>query len=375
MRRIPEVRNRRAAVIFLMAILLPVLLMFIGHAVDLARMQQVSMELRAATDMAAKSASMALSDTGTTAQAIAAGKSVAVANQVAGAGLILNDGDFVFGRSTRDTAGRWNFVSGQTPFNSVRVRGSREAGSAGGAVPLVFSGMFGVTSYEPVATATSSFIDVDVCLVLDRSSSMKLQATDPSTGGLSTSDPRFCQAPQAGSRWRALETAVNQFVATLSNTLANEHAAVVTFASNYTSCSTTNVASKIDLQLTGNLSLVNTTMQSRSSSVWNGNTDIAAGINSGKAVLTGANARPLAEKIMIVLTDGVYTAANPVPAAIAARDAGITVHTITFGAGANQTDMQSVASAGHGDHYHAPDVATLEAAFQRIAGSLSILTE
>jgi hypothetical protein len=78
---------------------------------------------------------------------------------------------------------------------------------------------------------------------------------------------------------------------------------------------------------------------------------------------------------MIVLTDGVYTAANPVSQAVAAAEEDIFVHTITFSNGANQSDMQDVAEAGGGNHFHAPDAATLEDVFQQIAGSIAILTE
>jgi len=53
----------------------------------------------------------------------------------------------------------------------------------------------------------------------------------------------------------------------------------------------------------------------------------------------------------------------------------ITVHTITFGVGANQSDMQAVAAAGHGQHYHAPDPSTLNDIFYKLAGTITILTE
>ena len=92
-------------------------------------------------------------------------------------------------------------------------------------------------------------------------------------------------------------------------------------------------------------------------------------------MLTGGMARPWAEKIMIVFTDGVYTGANPVPEAAAADAQGITVHTITFSQGANETDMQAVAAAANGRHYHAPDAATLNAVFRELAGTITILTE
>ena len=78
---------------------------------------------------------------------------------------------------------------------------------------------------------------------------------------------------------------------------------------------------------------------------------------------------------MIVLTDGNYTGNDPVPAATAAAAADIIVHTITFSAGANQTDMQEVATAGGGLHYHAPDAATLNEIFRDLAAMPVLITE
>ena len=78
---------------------------------------------------------------------------------------------------------------------------------------------------------------------------------------------------------------------------------------------------------------------------------------------------------MIVFTDGVYTGDDPIPMAQNAFANGIKIHTITFSSGANQTDMQAVASAGDGSSYHAPNAQTLDDIFFALAGSITILTE
>ena len=78
---------------------------------------------------------------------------------------------------------------------------------------------------------------------------------------------------------------------------------------------------------------------------------------------------------MVVLTDGVYTGADPIAEATLAAGDGIIVHTITFSDGANQTDMQAVAQAGGGVHYHAPDPTALNDVFIQISGSIAILTK
>jgi len=93
-------------------------------------------------------------------------------------------------------------------------------------------------------------------------------------------------------------------------------------------------------------------------------------------LLTNSNAtRPTAQKVMIVFTDGHYTGNDPVPYATTAYSQDVIVHAVTFGSGANQTEMQNVATAGGGDHYHAPDAATLDQIFRRLAASPMMLTE
>jgi hypothetical protein len=365
----------------LIALLLPVLLMLVGFSVDLANMQRVRTELRAATDLSSKAAAHALSVAGNQngdfgkQDAIDAGKTVALANSVGGEPLILKDADFVFGRSVELGNGSWTFTAGVTPPNAVRLTGRRTAASSNGGVFLHFGRFYGQDTFEPTATATSSFRQVDICLVLDRSSSMKLSVGD-TAGLLGSGNPRTCNLPYADCRWVALETAVNIFLDRLEESTADEAVALVTFAGGtYAPCGETNTDVSTDQTLSDDVDNIRNAMHSRSTSIWNGMTDIDRGIDRGHAVLTGHTARANAEKVMIVLTDGVYTGVDPVPSAAAAHASGAIVHTITFSNGANQVDMQAVAATGGGASYHAVDAATLNEIFTKLAGTITILTE
>ena len=289
--------------------------------------------------------------------------------------MTLRDSEIVFGRSIKQTTGEWEFNEGQTPYNAVRVTAQRTPNSADGAVKLFFGQFYGHGDFTPTTTAVASVIDVDICLVLDRSSSMKLPTSSTATG-MSSSDSRFCETPHADSRWVALTDAVQLLLTELGGSIADEKVGLVTFASDYSSCGVSSDKVTCDNWLTTNLSDISSSLTTLNSTLWNGATDIEAGIEKGAEALTDpATSRPLAEKIMIVFTDGAYTAADPVPAATAARNQGIIVYTITFGAGARQADMQAVALAGGGKHYHAPDAGSLNAVFLKIAGSITRLTE
>ena len=376
-----KARCRRGGMLVLIAFLLPVLLMVVGFSVDLANMQRVRTELRSATDLSSKAAAHALSlasvddpDQGTQ-EAMDAATAVANANRVGGVPLQLETSDFVFGRSVEQGAGNWLFTAGATPPNAVRLTGRRTSGSATGAVGLNFGMLYGQPLFEPVATATSSFRTVDICLVLDRSSSMKLGVDDPA-GLMGSGDPRTCENPHYDSRWIALETAVNVFVTALENSSANEKVALVTFAGGgYSPCGESNPTVATDQDLTSSMSAIRSAMSSRSNSIWNGMTDINAGIQRANTILTSGLARASSAKVMIVFTDGVYTETDPVMAAQNANSQDITVNTITFSAGANQSDMEAVANAGGGATYHAPDAATLTDIFHALAGSIAIMTE
>ena len=264
------------------------MLILLGFSVDIAHIQRVRAELRAAADLSAKAAAAELSRTQNLAKARSAAQSVAAANSIAGQSLTLQDTDIVYGKSTRQSDGTWSFQENITPFNSVRVNARRNSGSADGPIDLLFGQFYGRHHFDTQFTSASTFLDIDVCLVLDRSSSMKLSLSS-TANGMSPSDWRFCLEPQSDSRWIALAGAVDLFFDQLRSTNASEQVALVTFASNYNShCGDSNSESSIDEGLTTDISRVESAIDARSSTVWNGATDVAAGIDDGHDVLTGS---------------------------------------------------------------------------------------
>jgi Mg-chelatase subunit ChlD len=116
-------------------------------------------------------------------------------------------------------------------------------------------------------------------------------------------------------------------------------------------------------------------VDARGSQAIPGTTSISAGIREGINVLTNnSTARPYAVKTMIVLTDGIHNSGGPpINTANQAKDKHITVHTITFSDGADQLQMQQVAEATGGNHYHAPDAQALADVFKEIAHTLPVI--
>jgi Flp pilus assembly protein TadG len=359
----------------LIAVSLIVFLVAVVFSIDVGYMFLTRTQLRASTDAAARAAGEALSRVQNMAQARQAAKDLAAANPVAGAPLLLDDSDIVFGNSQSGAGGAWTFTAGGLPTNSIRVNGRRTTSSPSGNVPLLFGRLMGVNYFEPTQTATTVRLDRDIVLVVDRSSSMKL-GLDSLAEFMSTSDPRFpLPPPSPDSRWAALSAAVDTFIDTLATTPQAEQVGLVSYGSEGTWCGIYNTASDIDQPLATDTALIHDGIQRISNRVFNGATAISAGIDNGVVVLTDpARARPYAGKTMVLLTDG--SANSGRPTLDAARDAvarDIVIHTITFGAGANQAAMEQVAALGGGKHYHAPDAQTLRDIFREIALTLPVM--
>src|SRR5262245_46575944 len=162
--------GRRAAMLVLIAVCLPLCIIMAAFAINVAWMQLVRTELRTSTDAAARAGAKQLSLSQSIAVARAEAKDLAKRNLVAGDPLLLADNDIEFGNSTQPApSSRFNFIPGGKKPNAVRVTGQRTKGSLAGPVDLMFAGVFGVKQFQPKDSAVSTQLDRDICLVVDRS--------------------------------------------------------------------------------------------------------------------------------------------------------------------------------------------------------------
>jgi uncharacterized protein YegL len=343
--------NRKGAFAVLFAVLLPILMIFLGFSVDYSHMQRTRNELRTIADLSAKSSAAALARTdGDEAVAWATAVEVALSNEVSGKPLTLQPDDVIFGRSTR-TGEQWSFTPGLKPANAVQVVANRKNNSPEGPIPLFFGRFYGQSGFEAVQTATASFVDVDIMLVLDRSGSM----TQPINGADGTSV----------TRWQALDEAVTLFIDKLDATPARERVGLVTFSDSAT----------LDSTLNSDMSLLRDAMEDLNNAGQAGTTNIFDGLTRTRQHMNGFSP-PNRSRYVILLTDGSYnTGGNPAPVATQCGDDNIIINTITFSDEANQADMEIVADEAGGGHFHAPDGDTLEAIFERLAGTFAVLSE
>ncbi|VVC02924.1 von Willebrand factor type A domain protein [Candidatus Bilamarchaeum dharawalense] len=97
-----------------------------------------------------------------------------------------------------------------------------------------------------------------------------------------------------------------------------------------------------------------------------GSTCIECGLDNACAELVSSRARPLANKVVILLTDGVSNVGDSVSGAVYCRDRDVVVYTIGFGNDVNDVELTNIALLTHGDYYFAPNAQTLTAIFNNI---------
>jgi Mg-chelatase subunit ChlD len=254
--------------------------------------------------------------------------------------LQLANEDFEFGRSELAASGGFEFVPGGRPSNTVRVTGRRTSDSPSGSIPLLFGNLLGLSHFEPRMVSAATYIERDVVLVVDRSGSMR------------------------GSKFRELRQAIEVFVDTLDTTPVDELVGSASY----------NHRATEDVPLTSHLAEISTQLGRLST---RGRTSISRGMEAGRAIMDKGRSKDFVERTLIVMTDGIHNE-GPEPSGVARRlaDAGVQIHTITFGSGADQRRMKEVASIGGGRHYHALSSAELTAAYREIALTLgTVMTQ
>jgi hypothetical protein len=404
--------QRTGSVMGMMAVLLPVLAILAVVSINLAHIQVTRTELMIATDAAARAGSRALSETQDVNAAKTVATNIAALNVVNDQPLLLRGsdsaGEIQFGITTQPSGpnGRYVFQhiptslvqSGQEVASAFRVLGRRDAGSRSGKVPMIIPGVLNQEEFSTTQEAVAMQVDRDISLVLDRSGSMEWidynfpPGNDPFSisvlnAGVSAGllqrwgssyfyangvdfysyqqwawEDHFELGPSPLSPWGELKIAVDAFLDVLDTTIQEEQVSVSSYAT----------SASLDAYLTHDYDDVMETVNDLDTG---GATAIGAGMNEGIKTLLAGEARPFASKTMVVMTDGIHNrGVSPVSVASNLMSTyNLTIHTVTFGSGADQQRMKQVANIGGGNHYHAASGAELVEVFQEIANNLPTL--
>lgn len=359
-----------------------------GLAINIAYMELLRTEQRVVTDAAAKSALVVLGQSQSRQQAIEAAKSIASLHRVAGRSVKLQDSDIKIGASVMMQNGTFKFteVPGDSASvtNSVRVACSLNRVVEGGVPLIMMPQMMGNSKYQLEQYASATRIEMDVCVVVDRSGSMAWSLGDKAfeyPGDLAGKSPLqnyFQLAHPTLSRWAALRDAIDGFVQVLEESPIQSRVALASYSSNFTFGIWSSVVASIDEPLTTTYTNLPARLDTIAQQPLIGNTNIAAGLREGINALTDpSKIRITSSKTIILLTDGIKTQGDdPVELANLARQMNIRIHTIAFSDQADVQLMTQVSQAGGGQCYVAPDAESLTKTFRTIAATLpNMLTE
>ncbi|MEP3478237.1 MAG: VWA domain-containing protein [Fuerstiella sp.] len=389
--------QRKGASAVLVAAMLFVFVICTALTVDVAYMQLIRTELRVATDAAAKAAAETLATTEDMDEALETAKSYAANNSVGGQPFQIDDSDVEFGRVTRTSTGRYVFAAGARPENAVNIQGRLAADARTKPIALFFAPALGHADFSTSHSATASQQDVEVCLCLDRSGSMlfDLSGQDwvyPPNNPLLSSFTAWgslwrnhLSAPHPDdSRWAVLADAVHLFLVEAGRYDAPPRTSLVTWGADTTmpiSPRTRFLAATVDVQLPAsgtddwqsNANAVESAINALGAVPMMGGTNMNAGLNQAVSELSGSSSSGLANKIIILLSDGVWnTGGDPVQAAQAAKNLGITVHTISM-LSRDQETLEEIAAITGGRFFSASDDTELAAAFFELARTLPVV--
>ncbi len=363
--------RRRGAVIWLVLLLIPVMAVIAFMVINVAYMSLTRTELRIATDAASRAGGRIMVVSGSLDEAKSWARDAAARNKVAGEPLRLANSDFEFGRSHRDSLdSRYAFTAigaGEQP-NALRLTGSRNASSPSGAIQLFAPQIMSIGTFEPIHTAVSTQLELDVCLVLDRSGSMAY-ADDEKSGAVfpppsAPADWDFGDPVPATSRWSDAVRATHAFLDELARTPLQEEVSLVTYAETSTE----------DVSLTSRYQNIIAGVNAHSDQFVGGSTNIGGGVVRGIHALNVPSSRPWATKVVIVMTDGIhYTGRSPMSSARKALGSDVIVYTVTFSDEADTRTMGKVARKTGGYHVHATNGGELIQAFRHIANHLPTL--
>lgn len=341
-----------------LALLLPVVLAVSAYAINVVYMELARTEIQISIDLASRAAAKTLASTGSRQLAREQAQRLLDANPCLKNRIELSPNDVMFGVAVRQREeDRYTFKSGPSP-NAIKLRSRQEFN-----LPVLFPTAGVPISVRPLKSTIAVKTEMDVALLLDRSSSMSY-AYDELSQELAVQPTIWGPILPVGlnSRWMNMVTAITTATQLMSASVTEEQISLSTFAD----------VPLIDSQLTTHYDLIIASLASHSAAYVGGRSDLSLGMVAAASTLTNkSRARKWATRVMVIVSDGNTTSA--LDALAIARDLaaqGITIFTVTCSVDSNVTLMSEIAKIGNGKHFHSSSAAEFLNAFSEISNSL-----
>jgi hypothetical protein len=346
-----------------------------AFSVDLGYMFMANEQLHVTTDVSAKAAVIALSQGSSPQTAVTAAINCAASNTVCGSPLAIGSPNVTLGTVVHvaNAAYYWTFVPGGTPPSAAQV-------TATVPVPLFFAPVLNTNTFSAARTSTAAFVRNKWCFVIDRSGSMcwDLSGVDDSYPPGTKSPPANQPPNPVGSRWAALEAAVQAFVSVASAAAVTNEAGLATFATTATA----------DCPISANYAPIITALTNYGNNQMTGNTNLAAGLSTAINLFASSDDGTPWNKVIIVFSDGQWnTGSDPLGTnpnlILQATNAGITIHTVGLQLAQQdptdpnfknyQTTMHDLATRTGGMVLTANDASSLITVFRRLAETIPVI--
>ena len=377
MTRLRKKSNKRnGAMAILICFMLGAILILAAMCIGLTQIQLAQTEAQIVADCASISGTtmLTLDDPKNDQKPDVVAKRIAELNTLMGKPVKLSSENLVFGATRPGSNGEMAFFPGELPSNSLQVNVQLDSNSQMGSGKLLFPFMIKNPNFTLNQSAVTAQLEHDICLVLDRSGSMR---SHKNPGWRYPYHPKtnrsywYYYPHPTESRWGAVVNAIDPLINELEKTEISERLSLVSFGTSLRWSRWRWNGVDTNQNPTSNYKKVKKSAAAiGEKKPMHGGTGISYGMDRAIDILTGSKSRKHAFKTIIVLTDGDWNAGTYPPIiASNAIEKGIRVHTITFASNSGYQTMKVTAEKGGGKAYWAPNEAKLRDIFKEIGSA------